>query len=121
MNYITWPCNQKAVYWPPGSDETGGQDFNDYGQPLYSTAVEIDCRWDDVSEEILLPNGDRVMSRAIVIVDREVKIAGVLWLGNIADVTDEDDPKLNDNAFEIRRVDKNPNIDADEMLVRAYL
>jgi hypothetical protein len=121
MNYTTWPCKQKAVYWPPGSEATGGRDFDDYGRPMYTTAIEIDCRWDDTTEAILLPNGEQVMSRAIVIVDREVKNGGVLWLGNLVDVTDVVNPKKNDGAFEIRRVDKNPDIDANETLVRAYL
>ena len=118
---ITWPCNQKAVYWPPGSEETGGTDFDNYGRPLYSDAVEIDCRWDDVTEEIILADGTRDLSQAVVIVDREVSVRGVLWLGELVDVEDEDVPKNNSGAFEIKRVDKNPDIDNVETLIRAYL
>ena len=118
---ITWPCKQKAVYWPPGSEETGGRDFDDYGQPLYADAVEIDCRWDDVTEEIILADGTRDLSQAIIIVDREVNVRGVLWLGELVDVEDEDVPKNNEGAFEIKRVYKNPDIDNVETLIRAYL
>jgi len=118
---ITWPCHQKAVYWPPGSEESGGTDFDDYGQPQYADAVEIDCRWDDVTEEIILADGTRDLSQAVVIVDREVSVRGVLWLGELVDVEDEDVPKNNSGAFEIKRVDKNPDIDNVETLIRAYL
>lgn len=121
MGFITWPCKQTAVYWPPGSEETGGRDFDDYGKSLFSTPVEISCRWDDVNEEILLSDGERVMSRATVIVDREVKLRGVLCLGTEAEMTDLINPKKNEGAYEIRRVDKNPDIDGRDTLVRAFL
>lgn len=121
MGFITWPCKQKAVYWAPGSEETGGTDYDDYGKPLYSSPVEIDCRWDDITEEIVMSDGSRDLSRAQVIVDRVVKIRGVLWLGNLVDVTDSNDPKNNDDAYEIRRVDQNPDVDGREILVRAFL
>lgn len=121
MGYIDWPCNQKAVYWPPGSEETGGSDYDDYGNLQYAQAVEIDCRWDDRTEEILLADGTRDLSRAQVIVDRDVSVRGVLWLGELADITDLDDPKENEGAYEIRRVDKNPDVDGTDTLVRAFL
>lgn len=118
--YITWPCKQTAVYWPPASDE-GGVDFDDYGKPQYGTAVEISCRWDDIVEEVVMADGTRDFSNAQVIVDQIVKVRGVLWLGVLTDVDDLDDPKANTNAFEIRQVLKNPDIDGRKTLVRAVL
>jgi hypothetical protein len=109
------------VYWPPGSEETGGRDYDDYGKPLYAQAVEIDCRWDDKTEEMIMGDGTRDLSRAEVIVDREVLIRGVLLLGELSDVGDLDNPKKNEGAYEIRRVDMNPDSDAEETLIRAFL
>lgn len=121
MGYIDWPCVQKAVYWPPGSEETGGSDYDDYGRPQYAQAVEIDCRWDDRNEEMIFADGTRDLSRAQVITDQEVSVRGVLFLGELTDVDDLDDPKNNEGAWEIRRVDRNPDIDGEDTLIRAYL
>lgn len=119
--YVTWPCVQKAVYWPPGSEETGGRDFDDYGRPLYGQAAEIDCRWDDKSEEMVMGDGTRDICRAEIIVSTEVSVRGVLFLGELTDVTDLQNPKNNEGAGEIRRVDQNPSVDGDEILIRAFL
>ena len=121
MGYIDWPCVQKAVYWPPGSEETSGQDYDSYGSPLYAQAVEINCRWDDRTEEMVMADGTRDFSRSQVIVDQDVSVRGVLFLGTLANVGDLDNPKNNEGAYEIRRVDKNPDIDAEDFLVRAFL
>jgi len=121
MGYIDWPCVQTAVYWPPGSEETGGKDFDDYGKPMYATAVELSCRWDDMTEEILRADGTTDLSRAQVIVDQDVSVRGVLCLGELTDMDDLDDPKENEGAWEIKRVDKNPDIDGEDFLVRAFL
>jgi hypothetical protein len=112
---------QKGVYWPPKSEETGGQDFNDYGQPQYADPVEIDCRWEDVAEEFIGPTGLREVSRSMVYVDRDVKPGGVLLLGELAGVADLASPKNNDGAWEIRQFDKTPNLRATEFLRAAYL
>lgn len=121
MGFVDWPCVQKAVYWPPGSEETGGVDYDDYGQPQYAQAVEIDCRWDDMVEEIIMADGEKGISRAQVIVDQDISVRGVLWLGELADVDDLVNPKNNDGAFEIKQKAKNPDIDGIDFLVTAYL
>jgi len=121
MGYIDWPCEQTAVYWPPGSEETGGFDYDDYGKPQYAQAVEVSCRWDDISEEIIMADGTRDLSRAQVIVDQDVSIRGVLFLGELTDVGDLDNPKENEGAWEIKQVNKNPDIDCEDFLVTAYL
>jgi len=121
MGYIDWPCVQTAVYWPPGSEDSGGVDYDDYGVPQYATAYEISCRWDDATEEMVLADGTRDLSQAQVIVDQDVSVRGVLCLGELTDMDDLTDPKSNDGAYEIRRVEKNPDIDGEDTLVRALL
>jgi hypothetical protein len=112
---------QTAVYWPPGSTETGGQDYDEYAKPLYGQMVQIACRWEDVNEEFVGPDGERDTTRSIVYTDRDVAVRGVLMLGVLGDVTDPDDPKSNVNAWEIRRFDKLPNLRNTEVLRKAYL
>jgi hypothetical protein len=124
MGYIDWPCNQTAVYWPPESSESGGDDFDDYGQPQVTLPVEVNVRWDDKNEEFISIEGTTLTSRSIVLVDQDVEVGGILMLGRMADINsslDLEDIKDNDNAWEIKRVDRIPNIDADDTLIKAFL
>ena len=106
MSLITKALRQRAVYWPLGSAETGGFDTDDYGQPAYAAAYELACRWEDVSEEFLDGKGERSFSNSHVMVGNDVMVGGVLWLGNLVDVTDLLVPKNNAGAWEIKRFDK---------------
>lgn len=111
-----------AVYWPPGSEQSSlGQDFDAYGRPLYADAVEISVRWVDKSVEFLGPDSRKEMSQAIVYTSIDVRTSGVLWQGTLATVSDLTDPKQNDDAWEIKRFDKTPDIDGEEFLRKAYL
>ena len=121
--YMDWFANQKCVYWPPESVESSSaDDFDDYGQPQVSLSpVEIDCRWSDKAEEFLDASGTSQITHSIVLVTQEVAVGGILMLGEIADIVDNQVIKNNPNAWEIRRFDKIPDIDAAEVLGKAYL
>ena len=121
MSLITRMRKQKAVYWALASSDSGGIAFDDFGQPKYTDPVEIKCRWKDVTEEFLDAKGARQLSHAKVYVDRDVDVNGILMLGVIADITNEENPKENDGAWEIKRFDKTPNFRATEFLLTAYL
>jgi hypothetical protein len=109
---ITWPLSQTCVYWAPSSiDKTGAV--------TYAAAVEVACRWDDFTQEILSVEGDTILSMASVMVDQNVAINGYLWLGELADAPA--DPKADSTAHLIRQFMCNPNIDADEELKTARL
>jgi len=105
---------QTAVYWAPGAP-------NDFGKPTYDEPVEIDCRWSEAQEEIILPNGDREMSQAKLIVDRDLVTKGVLMLGTLDDVVDSDNPKNNSGAWEILLFRKTPNFKGTKFIRNAYL
>lgn len=120
MRILTKMLKQYAVYWPPGS-EAGGQDFDSYGRPVYTTAIEIRCRWEDIAEEFIGPDGTDQVSRSKVFVDRDVRTGGVLWLGRLVDVGDLVNPKRNNNAWEVRRFDKVPTLNATQFVRMAYL
>ena len=116
MRILTKMLKQTAVWWPLTS-----VGFDDYGQPIPSTPVEIKVRWEDVGEEFLDVRGTIQMSRARVYVDRDVELGGVLMLGELDSGVDEANPKENDNAWEIRRVEKLPNLRNTEYLRTCYL
>lgn len=121
MSLIDKIRKQKAVYWPLGSTETGGKDVDDYGKPVYATAVEIDCRWEDKREKFITPKGDEEISHAIVYVDRDMRVGEVLMLGTLDNVNYLTNPKKNSNAWEIRAFEKLPNLKATKFLRIAIL
>jgi len=116
MRIISKMLKQKAVYW-----ELSSVEFDNYGQPIPSTPIEIDVRWEDVSEEFLDANGTMQLSKAKVYVDRDVELGGVLMLGELDSSVDEDNPKENENAWEIRRFEKLPTLKATQFLRTCYL
>ena len=116
--------NQRAVYWHPlGEDNEGQQELDD--------PIEIVCRWEQVSETFLeKKSGNPQVSRSKVMVDRDLKELGVLWLPPDAETLGEggalaaltsDVAFQNDGAYEIRRFDKLPTFDGDEFVRTAYL
>ncbi len=104
---------QLAVYWAP-------LDEDEYGQPTFASPVQIAVRWEDAVEEFINPNGDKEMSRAKLIVDRDLDNKGYLWLGNIVDLV-SDTPAENDDAWEIRLFKKTPNFRGNKFLREVYL
>ena len=72
-------------------------------------------------EEFLDAGGTKILSNAVVYVDRDVDVGGVLMLGELTDITDETNVKENDGAWEIKRYDKLPNLKNTEYLRTAYL
>ena len=105
---------QKGVYWELDA-------LDEFGKPTWKEPIEIDLRWEDAEEEIINPNGERVMSRAQLIVDRDLTIKGVLWLGELDDIGSSDNPKSNDGAWEIIQYLKTPDFKGRKYLREAYL
>ena len=114
MSLITRMRKQTAVYWPFDSVDA-------YGKKLMGSPVEIKCRWDGSIEEFLDSQGERQLSKAVVFVDRDTPVGGILMLGTLSDITDDTNIKENEGAWEIRRFDTTPNLEATEFLKRAYL
>lgn len=103
-----------AVYWPPA-------ELDEFGKPTWGDPEEISCRWDDDQEEFIDTNGDRQMSMAQLIVDRDLELQGVIFQGTISDLTDPNDPKKNEGAWEIRKVMKTPDFKGKKYLREVYL
>jgi len=121
MSYINKSLIQKAVYWPMGSEESGGVDTDAYGRPKWGTAYEIWCRWEDKSIEYIDASATRRLSMAVVYTKTDVRVGGVLWLGLLTAVTSLTVPKTNANAFEIFRFDKSFDLRGKEPTRKAYL
>jgi len=102
VSIITKSLIQTAVYWAPGGTVDG------FGRPSYAAPIEISVRWIDATEQFLDSEGDTQLSRAIVMVGQDVELTGVLFLGLLTDLTSTTDPKANENAWEIRRYEKQP-------------
>ncbi len=121
MSLITRMRKQTAVYWALQGVESGGDDYDNFGQPQYTDPEEIECRWESITIEFLDAQGTRQLSNARVYVGQDVDIGGVLMLGELADVTDENNPKENDDAWEIRRFEKLPTLRNTEILRTVFL
>ena len=72
---------QKAVWWA-----MTGTAYDNYGEPLVSDPVEIDVRWENVRKDILDPQGNTVEVDAVVVVDRDMSVGDILWLGTLYDL-----------------------------------
>lgn len=122
MSLITRMRRQTCVYWALlGADSAGVVDYDDFGQPQLTDPTELTCRWEEITIEFLDTQGTRQLSNARVYVGQDVDLGGVLMLGELTDITDEDNPKENDGAWEIRRFDKLPNLRNTEFLRTAFL
>lgn len=113
MSVITSMRRQKAVYWKQGP-------LGVTGQPTFLAPVEIDCRWEDESVEFLNNNAERLASKAVVYVDRDMQEKDVLMLSTLNSAV-LDDPFDNANAFSVRGFASLPNFKATEFLRTAYL
>jgi len=111
---ITWMIKQTGVYWAPSGTD-------DYGKPTWATPIEVGIRWEDISEHFMDPQGETQMSNARVYLDQNVEVHGVLLLGELTSSVDQDDPKANDGAWEIRKFENLPDIPATKALKTAYL
>lgn len=114
MSLIVRMRRQKAIYWQRDAVP------DKYGRYSFASPVEIDCRWDDTSQEFLDPQGEVQLSRAVVYVDRVMSPGDRLMRGAIESDTPAD-PLTIRTAFEVRRFDQNPNLKATESLLTAFL
>ena len=122
MGIITRMRKQTCVYWAFASSDSAGEDYDDFGQPQWSSPIEILCRWENVSEEFVDAKGTRQVSRSKVYVDRDVRVGELLMLGELVDVIDGENALVkNDDAWAIRKLDKIPNLKAPEFLRMAFL
>jgi hypothetical protein len=121
MGLIERANKQQAVYWPLGSADSGGVDYDNYGNIQHAAPIQIKCRWTDKNELFIGPNGEQRTSKAKVLVDRDVSVGGMLMLGVLADVIDLATHKENKEAWEIQAFHKIPDLRAKRFLRKVFL
>lgn len=73
MSIFKKPLKLKIIYWPKIGD-------TDYGKPSYGDPVPLKGRWDDNQEEVIMPDGRKVVSKSLVMLSADVKAGGILFL-----------------------------------------
>lgn len=73
---------QKAVLWAAGV----ANGVDDYGEQKVSAAAELDVRWEERRQEALDPNGETIAVDAVAVVDQDIVVGSIMWLGDIDDV-----------------------------------
>jgi len=81
MPYTLNLRNQKAVLWL-----WDGTSVDDYGKAKPAVAIEISVRWEEVNKEVTDSEGLTIGIASQVVVDRDIPIGSLLWLGAIADI-----------------------------------
>lgn len=114
MSLITKMRKQSAVLWLATGPDA-------YGATQFATPVQIKCRWEARTVEFLDSTGAKVLSNAVVYVDRNAPVGSVLMLGTLTDAQDVTKPKDNVGAYEVRRFEDLPDLRARKHLLTAYL
>lgn len=105
-----------VIYWEKAfnaDDETG--------QPTYNSPIPLRCRFDDWVEELNLPDGRTVFSKAAYMLSADVKPGGILMLGLKDDDTPSIPPTDNEGAHEILLYKKYGNIRQTKFLRQAWV
>jgi len=74
---------QKAVLWAAA---TTAPKHDEKGRPIVAAAVEVNCRWVEVQREGSDAQGNTVAITAEVVVDRDVPLDSIMWLGEKEDL-----------------------------------
>ena len=100
MVYIeTMSRRQKATLWAAGTESTS------IGRKKVLPSVEISVRWEDKEQDALNAEGETIRVDSLVVVDRDVAVGSLMWLGEKADWTTSAG-----NLREVLSFSKVPNI-----------
>ena len=113
VDVITKRCTQTCVYWgSPVNDGQGGKTYDD--------PVELSCRWEDDQQLFAGDDGESIVSRAVVYVLQDVDKNGMLFLGDLDDLTaaEEADPASVETAYIIKGFQKTPVLGTTTQFVR---
>lgn len=72
--------HQKALLWAANG-------INDYGQYKVDAKVEINVRWQEERRQGVDAQGSTIAIEATVVVDREITVGSIMWLGSEEDLT----------------------------------
>lgn len=75
MHFTQRHLNQELTYWAPTAP-------NRYGQPGFAPPQLIKGRWQVSNQQVRKANGEEIVSRAEVFVDRDLENGGMLAEGD---------------------------------------
>jgi hypothetical protein len=111
---------QTAVYWEvAGNDGEGGFTFAD---PIELTPPN-GVRWEETIQVTSDNKGNEITSRAVIYLNQDVVEESMIYLGTLNDLdsADEENPKLVEGAWIIKRFVKTPDLKGQGYLRKAYL
>ena len=94
---------ERAVYWAPGP-------IDRWGKQSVLDPVEIDCRWEDRHDQFIDIKGQTQISKAVVFTEYELQLSGMLFFGDLGSAPV--DPLADRSCWEIRQIERIPNIKA---------
>lgn len=102
-----------AVYW-------GNPQSNGYGGYFYDDPVELDVRWIDEQRKYTGKTKDlttytELTSNAVLIVNQDLTLGGMIAHTTLNDLTSSEDPADND-AYEIKATNKTPSVKGDQYI-----
>lgn len=116
MSLITRIRHQTALYW-----ENKATQYDNYGNMQREDPIEISCRWQDVNEEFIDPQGERQVSSAKVFVGVDIEPGALLKLGTAGDLESGLLPEEQSGVYEVKKFEKIPDFKANEYLRIVYL
>ena len=117
LQFIEKVCVQTAVYW--GNPKNGG-----FGQKEFDKPIEIKVRWTDKAQIVRTGDGKEIACLAKVLVQQDLMMEGLLYLGSLSDFTPLElvNPQDLTGVLEIKAFDKIPLLKSTDKFVRtAYL
>lgn len=114
---LTKRLTQTAVYWANPVN-------NGFGSNTYDDPIEIKCRWEDKDQILSEDAQEKEITRAIVFVDRKVKVNELLWLGTLNDLDSEQevDPSTITNIGIVKRCEDTPRLGSNDVFLhKAFL
>lgn len=105
--------NQKAVYWPPSTNQG-------YGGQTYLDPVEVDVRWTEGQEKFIANNAEEMISKAYILAETDFENNGRMLLGTLTGLSSSQNPD-DDGALLIMAFAKIPTKKADQFLRKAWL
>lgn len=100
-SFIQKVCVQPMVYW----EYTGIDGFHN---PQFNAAEEINVRWDAKTEVMTTNDGEEFISNAEILTPQDLVEKSWVYLGNLADLPANPDPRNTEGAYEIKRMERTP-------------
>lgn len=104
---------QVLTYWAPPEDNSTDL----YGKSTFTAPIQLECRWEDRTEELRSKKGEEFVSKSRVFVVEQLHIDGYVFLGVSTQANPVDEP----DAKEIQALARQPDLRNIRQLTVLYL